>query len=133
IPTLLVATAVNLVVSLAATWLVGLPGPLVGTLAGVLGVSIWRLPLLLGKHFGTRPGPLLPAAGRPLLLAAPPALGLYVFDLQRPPSNWVELVAAMALTSLLYLAASWVFLFSRRRRKAWQERVRGLLGRRAAA
>jgi O-antigen/teichoic acid export membrane protein len=133
LPIVITSTTVNLVVSLAATTLLGISGPLVGTCAGLTLVSWWWALRALRRHFDVSPWPLLASAVSPALLGVPYGLGLLFISQVVPVSNpawprWVGLVAilgVLATAALGYLVLAWFLVFPRETRQEWAERLRG--------
>jgi O-antigen/teichoic acid export membrane protein len=123
LPVHLTQTAVNVVVSVLATWQVGLPGPLLGTLAGYCGVSLWWIPVLLRRHFGVPLGPLAAAIFSPLLLAVSFALAMLALTTVWAPSGWASLAACLALSAVGYLLLAWLVILDSQERALWRHRV----------
>jgi O-antigen/teichoic acid export membrane protein len=127
VPMMLVGAAVNLTISVLATWGLGpdggLVGPVVGSFCMYVGYTCWRWPALLHATFGVRPGLLLRAAGGPLLLGAPYALFLgWVSQVVGQP-GWVELGLLATAGVAGYLLLAWLLAFSREEQAAWKERL----------
>jgi O-antigen/teichoic acid export membrane protein len=132
VPMLLIGTALNLAVSLLGTWLFGLPGPLVGTLVAFLGVYAWLLPLLLRKVFGISLRQLFQALARPLLLGLPYAGCVWWLAGAEAPRGWIALACEMTAAGTIYLVLAWWVVLGRSERAFWRDRVRLVLGLRAA-
>ena len=131
LPTYLIGTAANVVVSVVATRWLGAAGPLLGSTVFYLGVLGWRLPLILRLHYQVPAGPLARAALTPLALAIPCGAGLWVgWNLLTPVGNgwpaafrWAALATAGAVAGVGYLALGWVVLFPAADRREWVARV----------
>jgi O-antigen/teichoic acid export membrane protein len=129
LPVNLAQTAVNVIVSLAATERLGLVGPLMGTLVANVGVSLWWLPILLRDCFDTPLRPLAGAVLRPLCVAAPYAVALQALACAYPPPGWLSLAGALSGSALAYLSLAWFLVFDPRERCAWRERFGLVLSR----
>jgi O-antigen/teichoic acid export membrane protein len=127
VPLLIISTSVNLPVSLAATWLIGLPGPAIGTCVAFVGINLICFPLLLYHVYGIAPAALLKAAGFPLLLGAPFGVGVWLAARSHDPWGWVGLGAEMALAAGVYVLGAWLILFTRQERADWRQRIRLVL------
>jgi O-antigen/teichoic acid export membrane protein len=119
----LVNAALNLPISAAATWLFGVPGPLLGTFVSYAGLTVWWVAWLLHREFGTPLPALAGAVLRPLALAVP-----YAYLLRRladiwPPSAWLSLLAAGTVSALGFLLLSWFSVLSGAERQRWQLRL----------
>lgn len=133
VPVIVTSTAVNVVVSLAATAVLGPVGPLVGTATAFGLVSWWWTLLLLRRHFGTSPGVLVRAALRPAAVAVPYGAGLILLAEFVPshPPDWPRWAAVLAVGGWLaasaagYLFLAWLFAFPTDDRAEWAGRFRG--------
>jgi O-antigen/teichoic acid export membrane protein len=123
------AAALNLAASLALTYKIGLPGPLLGTLIAFAAVGFWALPLLLRSAFGTPVVPLVLAVLKPMVLGALAASALRWLAWRFPPVGWLGLSTSLALSALGTLALSVALLLTRDDRDAWAGRVRAAAGR----
>lgn len=125
VPPALASAALNLGLSIAATRLVGLPGPLWGTLLGLTATSLWMVPLLLRRHFGLPVRALARAALTPIAWGAPVgALLWWLARAHRPPGGWLGLGAEMAGAVALLLALWWFFALTDAERQEFRRRVR---------
>lgn len=130
VPTSIASATVNVAVSIFATaWLGWLEGPLVGTAAGFVGVSMWRYPLMFRRHFQLDVSRMLRALTP--VLAAFFACGAAAWWVARtwPPDRWDTLIAAMAGTALAFAALAWLVLLNRDERALWRQRVMMMLRR----
>lgn len=121
-------TVINVVVSVALTHRLGLLGPLLGTLIGLLGVSVWYLPRLLHKVFGTRTRELVKAVVTPVLLGMPYAAGLLWITGAYPPRGWFSLIAHMGVAVLVYLGGWWALMLDSESRRRVTQRAALALG-----
>jgi O-antigen/teichoic acid export membrane protein len=121
-PYSVVFLVVNLGVSLAATFKVGMTGPLLGTLTGFLFVTSWAMPRVLHQEFGIRPRHLFAAAARPLLLGAPYAVLVGMVARSHTARGWIGLAAEMAGAALGGVAVWWFTGLSRSARNLWRGR-----------
>jgi O-antigen/teichoic acid export membrane protein len=129
LPSFIVSTAVNVVVSIGATFLMGLPGPLIGTAAGQVAVSLWWVALLLRKHFGLPLRPLAGAVLGPCLLALPYGAGLLWLRENLDLESWWRLAVAGAVATPGFLLLSWFVLLGPAQRRDWLGRLQPILGR----
>ncbi|MBV9126299.1 MAG: lipopolysaccharide biosynthesis protein [Planctomycetes bacterium] len=127
LPLTVVGTIVNFGLSLGGTFVFGLPGPLLGTGAALVGVYVWWMPLLLHRTFGISLRDLLGAVLRPPALGLPFAVVVAWASQAYPPCGWIGLGLEMAGTGFLYLALAWWVLLKREDRLVWRARVRFVL------
>lgn len=123
----------NLVVSVAATFAIGVAGPLFGTAVGFVCVSAWALPHVLRKSFGVAPGALLRRAGAPLVWAVPYGALLWLIASRHTPAGWLGLLGELAAAGAVSLLLWWRLTLDDAQRRLWTERVMGVIGRRASA
>lgn len=124
VPVMLVSAALNLVLSVSATYLIGLAGPLLGTGVAIACTTLWYLPRRLHRDFGTPPAALARAATGPLLWAALPAAAIVWLAQREPPGSWPGLAAAMAASCLALLLVWWFGDLRPDERAHYRERVR---------
>ena len=130
VPCILTSAGVNLAVSIVGTALVGLPGPLLGTSAGLWSVCWWPL-LLVRREFGVGPSGLLMGAARPVLVAAPYAVGLVLLAGTVPAydpgwpgwAKWAALAGCLAGAAAGYLVMAWTFALPAADRREWVGRI----------
>ena len=127
VPVLLASAVLNIGVSVAMTLLIGLSGPLLGTLAAVCLVNLWAVPLLLARHFGTPPLALARAALVPLLWGAPLALLAAWFGRGHTPLTWAALFAEMAAAAAALLVCWWFLALTAGERAGFGARVQAAL------
>ncbi len=128
-PLAVAGALLNITVSVAATRLVGLPGPLLGTLIGLGATSLWYLPVLLRRHFSVPPRALFRAALLPLLWGLPAGAALRWLARGHTPAGWPGLLSEMALASALLLVFWWSLALTAEERQVFAERVRVALKR----
>ena len=141
LPGAVAGTAVNVAVSAIATAVVGLPGPLIGTLVAVTAVHGWWALYLLRRHFGVRPRVLLAAVGRPLAVALPYTAGLLLLADAVPAYDpaWPRVAALLAVGGWVaaaaagYLVLAGFLAFPAPDRAEWVGRLRGRARRPAAS
>lgn len=118
--------AVNVVSSVGATFLIGLPGPLIGTFVSFLLVPFWATPLVMRGTFGIPPLALIGALARPM------AFGTAYFLLARAiaralplrlPAGWLGLVLEAAASGIAYLLLWWRIGMGIEERRAWTHRL----------
>ncbi len=126
VPVTLSSLAVNVAVSIVATSRWGIIGPLVGTLAALLGISIWAVPRLLKRLFELSPVSLLTRALWPLTYGLPYAVCVWFASRQWPPTSWWQLLAEGTLSAL---AGAGLFLVTMpaAARNAWWGRLNTLV------
>src|SRR6185436_17318287 len=123
VPSALASSAINIAVSIGATAALGLPGPLIGTLVGVVSVSLWYIPRLLERTFGTPVLALARAAALPLVWGIPIDAGLWWFARRHPPESWLELLVELAVSGLILLTFWWVFALTKEERDSFRARL----------
>ncbi len=132
VPMYLASTAINVVGSLGFTFLLGPVGPLLGTLASFLAVTLWLLPRHLHATFGVPSRALYGAMGGPLAWGLLHMLGLHLLSRVVPVHGWGGLVGMMSLGGVTSLGGAFLFVFNPEDRARWLGRLRGLVGARAA-
>lgn len=90
-------SAVNITVSLAATWWLGIYGPLLGTTAAFLFVTSWAMPGVLQRLFGVARRDLYAAIARPFAWGAPYAGAMAIAVSTIHPTTWIALAASAGL------------------------------------
>ncbi len=126
-PGMIAQTIINFSLSLLLTFKAGMLGPVLGTTAGFLSVSIWYLPMLLRRCFGTSPGDLMRAAAWPALSAAPFFAGVWALARSFPPSGWIDMGAEMAAVAVGYLTIWWIAGLTAREKELWVQRLHLLI------
>jgi O-antigen/teichoic acid export membrane protein len=127
VPFAILATLVNVVVSVLGTAVLGLAGPLVGTTAGLVLITSWALPRVLHNTFRIPPWTLWRAALPPLRWGLPLVVILRVVAGYHRPSGWPELCAAVGLGAAAGLALWWRLSLGSEERLAWWARLRSVL------
>jgi hypothetical protein len=118
----------NLGASLVATWLFGVPGPLIGTALVNLVYNPWLLGRLLHGEFGVSPRAVISATLLPLVPAALILGGLAAVRVTWPGEySWWRLAAEFAACAALYLIVAWRLVLGDGERRA----IRGLAGRKS--
>jgi len=135
IPPLLVGTAVNLGVSVAATSAFGVIGPALGSTAQYALVTSGWIALLLRREFGTQLRSLAAATFWPVLPAIPWAVGWYLIADAFPPNElnlpgwgrWLVLACGMAAGAGGYalLACAFILPSNERQQILGWVRLRG--------
>lgn len=123
-PLMVISAAVNLLVSVAATWQFGIIGPLVGTTVAFVMVNAWWLPFLMRRHFQVPLNPLLAAVAWPVALGIPYAVALWRVAHLYSTVGWSALLAEMAGAAIFFAMACWCFALSGARRREWIQRAR---------
>ncbi len=108
---------INLPLTVGATWALAphhpqlaLCGPLLGNIAGFLAIGVWRMVLLLNRHFGIGVGTLHRALWSAPLLALPYLSLSWWLSRTFPPSNWMTLAISMALSAAGYAGLAWLVI-----------------------
>jgi O-antigen/teichoic acid export membrane protein len=141
LPAVICSATVNLGISLAATAMIGLPGPLIGTTAAHVGVTWWWTLLLLRRHLNIPPRLLLSAVAGPGILASFYGVGLVVLSEIIPAYDprWPRWVCLLSVAGWLaggaigYLVLAWFLVLPAADRAEWVDRFRGWHRRRAEA
>jgi O-antigen/teichoic acid export membrane protein len=126
VPFALLATLVNVVVSVLGTAVLGVVGPLVGTTAGLVLITSWALPRVLQHTFKIPPWTLWRAALPPLRWGLPLGVTLRVVAGYHHPSGWPALCAAVGLGTAAGMALWWRVSLGRAERGAWGARLRSV-------
>jgi hypothetical protein len=134
-PMMFLSSLVNVTASVALTWWVGLPGPLLGTLVAFMAVNIWFLPLQLRSVFGTSLRALMDAVARPLALGLVHGAAFWWIARSQASIGWIGLTLQTGAAFLSYLVLAWLLLIDAGDRKRWRLRLAGVLskGRRDTA
>lgn len=120
--------AVNIALSLALTPRLGIAGPLWGTAIMLLGVQLWWIAWRLCATFGVSGRALIAAVSIPLAWAIPLALWCCILSGSHTPWGWIGLAIEMGGAALAYLGLGYRFVFTLEERKAWRERIAGIVG-----
>ncbi|EAQ81567.1 lipopolysaccharide biosynthesis protein [Blastopirellula marina] len=119
--------AVNIVVSVVATYLWGLAGPLIGTALSTTLLLFCCLPYMLEREFGMSKNAAFAAALKPLLLGVPYAAIVWWLSQYRQNPGWFELAIWMSATAGVYLIACWFLIWDAEIRAISRRRVGSLL------
>jgi O-antigen/teichoic acid export membrane protein len=117
---------VNVVVSIPATYFLGLVGPLIGTLTALVLVQGTRYPTLLKAHFGISRRAIFAALATPWLVSAPVIVAAWWVVHRYPslqPGSWLELTAAVGLMSISLSILQWRLCFDDQCRQLWKRRI----------
>lgn len=123
VPAVVATLGVNVVGSIVFTMVLGIAGPLLGTLASYAAVSSWCLPVLLRRSFGMSGASLGWALVVPGVVGVPvfmAARGLAVHPLTQ---GWLGLGVGAGATGLAYLVVAWLLVLGPRERREWLERM----------
>lgn len=127
-----IGSVLNLLFSVLAVRLVGVPGVALGTLAAYLCTDAWFCPTIVCRRYGVRPRAIAGAITRAVLFGVPWATGVWIIaSLHVPPFRWVGLLLEEGLIGLASLAYCWLAVFSIEDRKLWRARFSSLLKRAA--
>ena len=120
----IIGTMINLMLSVACTYVWGMVGPLLGTFISFVTVSLWQLPLIMRTVFGISLRPLFIAVIRPLLVGIPYATLVWWIAKYHSPWGWLGLGIEMGLTVVGYLLLAWGLVWEQVERTAWLERFK---------
>ncbi|MGH9837766.1 MAG: lipopolysaccharide biosynthesis protein [Blastocatellia bacterium] len=126
-PFAVLATLVNVVVSVIGTATLGVVGPLLGTTTGLLLVTSWALPLTLHRVFGIPPWTLWQAVLAPLGWGLPYVGALWAVALYYPPEEWLGFITVSGLGAAGGLALWWRFSLGGDERREWRARLKSVL------
>ena len=124
-------SAINVIVSIAGTYWLGPIGPVLGTLANLLGVPFWYWPRVLEREFGTSARNLMIASVGPWLFAVPYGFLLAMAANSCPLDDWIPnrlarlaaIAAILGASAAVFLAASLGLLVSVEDRREWLQRL----------
>lgn len=123
---MIIQTAINLPASILGTFMLGISGPLIGTLLAFVAVPLWQFPLLLKKNFKIAPMDILRILFKHIVVAILYTILLrYVTELYTP-SGWVGLGGALFLGAAGYFVVFILFFLSSKERKYWHYRLQNL-------
>jgi O-antigen/teichoic acid export membrane protein len=111
IPMTIVQTALNLVLSVTFTFAFGLAGPLLGTTAAFLAVSVWYMPMLMSEMFGVPASSLIYSVGAPVALALPYAAATGWLVRSYGATGWIGIAYQMSAAAVIYLLLAWLMVF----------------------
>lgn len=125
-------TVVFVVVSLAACSWLGSIGPPLGTIASILGLTVWWCPRILSREFGIPMRKLLAAALGPWLLAIPYGLLLYALASTIVLQDWlpsrmgrfVAVALIDGIAAVVYLVLAVLIVIPVNDRREWLGRFR---------
>jgi len=111
LPMTIVQTMLNLVLSIAFTFAVGLAGPLLGTTVAFLAVSVWYMPRLMSEMFGVPASSLVFSVGSPVALALPYAAVVGWLVRSYGAAGWFGVAYQMSAAAVVYLLLAWLIVF----------------------
>lgn len=129
VPYAVAFATINILVSVAATFAVGIIGPLIGTLTAFIFINSWAMPRVLSQIFRFSPWELWRAALAPFVWGLPYVLILWLVARSHKPMGWLGLLIEMALAGLAGLMLWWKMSLSKSERTLWVARVQGAFGR----
>ncbi|MCI0663001.1 MAG: lipopolysaccharide biosynthesis protein [Acidobacteria bacterium] len=124
VPYSVVATLVNIVISVIGTFTLGVIGPLIGSAASMLLVVSWSLPSLLNRVFGISPWELWRAVFIPLRWGAIYLALMCIFVNRFPPQGWLELIMMMGIWGCAGVILWWKLSLGKNDRIEWRDRLR---------
>ena len=111
IPMTIVQTVLNLGLSIVFTLTFGLAGPLLGTTAAFLAVSVWYMPRLMSEMFEVSTSSLVFSVGAPLILAIPYAAVVDWLVRSYGATGWIGVAYQMSAAGSIYLLLAWLLVF----------------------
>jgi O-antigen/teichoic acid export membrane protein len=125
-PYAVVFMAINVAVSIVATLLFGVVGPLLGTLTAFLLIHSWAMPHVLGKVFDPQLRSLWKPALAPLMWGAPYSALIWLVARSHRPRGWTGLAAEAGAAALggLFL---WCLSLGSDQREHWYLRLQNAL------
>ncbi len=130
VPYLAIQASLNLSISVVATRLFGVAGPLIGTVAVGLTFNLWRLTRLMSREFGLHPTSLLAAAAFPLSAAVPSLALLWLSQRFVPEYGWFRLGLEYTLAVAVTGSVAWSTMLSHEERSRYRDVVTGAWTRR---
>jgi O-antigen/teichoic acid export membrane protein len=124
LPMTIVQTALNLALSIAFTFAFGLAGPLLGTTAAFLAVSVWYMPMLMSEMFEVPASSLIYSVGAPLALALPYAAAIEWLVRSYGATGWLGVAYQMLTAAAVYLLLAWLIVVPPEDRASLISRVR---------
>ena len=131
VPIMLIGSALNVALSVAGAYAIGIAGPLLGTGIAIAATTLWYLPAQLHRRFGTPLGGLARAVLAPIAWATLPAAAIWWLSRTAPPASWPALAAEAAAAAVLMIGVWWFGELKSAERAHYLERVRMVLPRRA--
>jgi O-antigen/teichoic acid export membrane protein len=124
VPVMLLSAALNISISVAAAFAIGIAGPLLGTTVAIASTTLWYLPLLLQRRFATPAAALARAVLAPLAWASVPGALVWWVSRVAPPAGWPGLAAHVAGAAALLLCVWWFFELRAGEREHYLARLR---------
>ncbi|MBD2081727.1 lipopolysaccharide biosynthesis protein [Leptolyngbya sp. FACHB-17] len=124
LPIALTGSSVNIAVSLLATPVFKMSGPLLGTFVALITVYLWWIPCRMKQVFGTSVRALIGAIARPLLVALFYLPGAIWFAQTYPPDGWLTLGFSMSAIAITFLGIAWLSLLNSEERSEWSQRFK---------
>jgi len=121
---MVIQATINLTLSIILTERLGSLGPVLGTFVSFMAVSVWYLPLLLRRLFGTSLKELIGAIAAPLELGLPYAAIVWWVAEVHEAGGLLKTASEIGVAALLYLASWWLVVLKRPERAGWSERIR---------
>jgi O-antigen/teichoic acid export membrane protein len=125
----MISAAINLASSVALAYLVGVAGPLLGTVATMLSFGLWYNARLLHRVFDVPYGGLARSVVVPLAWGLPYTAALWWVARSQPTLGWLGLAAQMGAGAVGSLAIAGAFVLSTDERAAWRHRIGSFLDR----
>jgi O-antigen/teichoic acid export membrane protein len=144
VPVAAASAAINIVVSIGGTCLLGLAGPLLGTTVAIGCVSFPGYVFLLHKHYGISPLALLWRPALTIATGIPYGAALWWVAHHHQPLwwshegyhhilRWIGVAIEMAVGGAGSLLLAWFIILSHADRASWRHRLEMIVRRRTAA
>lgn len=127
LPMTIVQTALNLVLSITFTFAFGLAGPLLGTTAAFMAVSVWYMPMLMSEMFEVPASRLIYCVAAPIALALPYAAVIDWLVRSYGATGWIGIAYQMLSVAVVYLLLAWLVVFHPEERASLMSRFRMVL------
>lgn len=121
-----ISTSVNVILSIICTHYFGIIGPLLGTFISFTTISIWKLPLIMRSAFGISLRALFMAIIKPLLVAIPYIVCVWILAKNNSHGGWIELALGVGFILIGYIFLAWCLVFDRTEQEAWILRFKAL-------
>lgn len=127
-----IQTVLNLVFSILFTRWFGVVGTILATATAQAITSMWWLPRLIGKIYGTRVRDLSMAWIKPLLVGAPYCFVARWLLSYIEINSWPKILACMITSGAGYLLVAYGLVLAPDERRTWKTRVTKFINRRGA-
>lgn len=119
----------NIGSSIFLTWKVGVLGPLLGTIFGIVAYGMWGFVFLFREVYEISPFKLITSSLLPLLKGIGLSFILWKISQSLSASSWSDFLVSSILFYSLSVLFFWFVLLSRSQRKNWRTRLKRLKAR----